>query len=762
MRLLGLAFVLLGFACSSDSPGGSVALVPSAVVILDLEHHASTGVFDQREIVSVVGVARDGNRVAVLVSRRVTPLITFHPPPFGCSDCTGGGSSAGGESKVRLFVSEDLGATWAEAPKLEPSSSRAFRTDPTGIALFDGKATLMSVGAVSGSVQNYGVGVLSDLDTDKPPGDPGRWAIRANAAIDDIPINLPLQPAGRYVTSYLYRGPSQQYEGSRYDMVTGTLEHAFGPRVPDFQDPGPVTLGSRSADGETFGGVLWARRHTELCWQRLTFGVGAEYPGCVDMSKLPSGMHPGLSAPERTARTSAGLVALGTYQGKGYAMFLRAPFTAANVVPLGDGEPMEDTGDQPRWGRLVRLGIRDLEGRIDPVRGDQRYVDVAASGPSSQVHLRLHPCVAADGCGSEVELQASLALDGGEVLNVYVVNRAPNPVAGQEFSIIALRETPKRTPVTDTMPPSPDGTLAYEPDATPASPLERACALLTMCAGRHGWPGAPIDVDAGLRVCPPELTGLPRGSPVYQALVAATSCADVLAALPTVAVVGSPCAPADARSCRGEVFVAECHDPDGGGLRVKSAVDCAVHGTPCRPDPGGSTAGCMPAGSALECSGGSQVCDGDLQVACVATSPTSNVVAVVHDCAAEGLSCASASGANCVEASCSGAPRCEGDVARWCAGPDAPSAMMDCARHAQVCGEQEDGVLCVADVPMHECPFGGGARCVGGRFLAWCYGNDDLHFADCTALGGTGCVEGACGSASCNLGIECRSCASCF
>ncbi|MCC6623152.1 MAG: hypothetical protein IT385_17975 [Deltaproteobacteria bacterium] len=760
MRSLALALSLVACTCSSDSTGGSVELVSSAVVILDLPRHASTGVFDQREIVSVVGVARDGDRVAVLLSRRTTPLVTFHPPPFGCSDCTGSGGSAGGGTTFRLFVSEDLGATWSEAPPPSPSNSRAFRTDPIGVALFEGKATLMSVGAISGSVQSYGIGVLSDLDTDGPLGAPGRWAIRPNAAIDDVPLRLPFQPAGRFVTSYVYT-VNGQFEGSRYDLVTGALEQVTGPSVPFTADPGPVTMGSGSADGTTFGGVTWAHRRTALCWQRLTFGVGSDYPGCVDISKLPAGMHPGLGTPERTARTSAGLVALGTYAGKGYAMLLREPFAADNVVPLGDGEPMEDTGAQPRWGGLVRLGIRDLAGRIDPVRGDQRYVDVAASGLAATVRLRLHPCIDADQCGSGVELQASLALDRGEVLSFYIVNRASDPIAGQEHAFIALRETPVRTPVSDSMPATPDGTLAYEPDAAPASPIERACIRLAMCRARHGWTGPPIDGDRGLRVCPTELSGLPRESPVFQALLAATTCDEVRAALPTVAIVGSPCSPQERRACRGNVFIAECHDPDGAGSRVESAVDCDLHGTICRSDPGGETAGCMLPGIELACSGVSQACEGDVQVTCVTTSPTSNMVAVLHDCAAEGLSCSSSAGAACVEPSCTGEPRCEGDTARWCAGHDAPSAMMDCDRHAQVCSDDEQ-VLCVAANPIHECPFGGGARCVGGRFLAWCHGADDLHYADCQALGGSGCVVGECGADTCVDGRSCPSCATCF
>jgi hypothetical protein len=263
-----------------------------------------------------------------------------------------------------------------------------------------------------------------------------------------------------------------------------------------------------------------------------------------------------------------------------------------------------------------------------------------------------------------------------------------------------------------------------------------------MCRTRDGWT-SPADTGRGVRVCPPELTTLPPESAKYQALVSAQTCDQILAAWPLANAVGSACP--DDYSCRGDLYVADCASGT-----VNTAVDCGIHGTTCQPDVGSNGGGCVEAGVAVPppCGSGAAGCNGEFLASCQSPSPTANIMGLVRDCAADGLECASG---GCVPASCPvAASGCDGEVAQICNGAGEPAVATDCAAQGQVCTDDAMGPRCVTEIPTTECSesthlspwVGTGAHCVDARFLAYCYGSDDLRFVDCRAIGGTGCNDG--------------------
>ena len=119
-RLLLLVLTVAAVSACSNRTPDDVALAPGAVVVATFPVNKSPTVLSSsHESMRVTSVARDGDRVVVLLTATFSSIAVWSSNPDGTYDP----SSAGGGSDAHLFVSEDLGATWSERPIPPPNNS---------------------------------------------------------------------------------------------------------------------------------------------------------------------------------------------------------------------------------------------------------------------------------------------------------------------------------------------------------------------------------------------------------------------------------------------------------------------------------------------------------------------------------------------------------------------------------------------------------------------------------------------------------------
>ncbi|MBI5544395.1 MAG: hypothetical protein HY901_10925 [Deltaproteobacteria bacterium] len=635
-------------------------------------------------------------------------LVAWRGSSITVHDATRVGNRIGfiagsGGSHERLFVSEDLGATW---------SRRDFDAELAYALVLTKSDAFVLARRRQGSSSLPGTRVLK-VGADGKVTEVG--LLKAEASW--------FGPAGAAGFEVQRDGAAQSWVYSRFDAASGTIQEQSAPLAAGEEDCLPEF---QSADGEQFAAACYSL--AQRC--RLTVRPATSLAVSRDCLSYQDWPIP-FRATQRDAVADGQVLRVWEDQGHLFARSL----TGGAVGPLG---PVLDlgvgTGDlamsEPvgKWGGLIKL----IDGSSPPRR---RLVDLRQGQPHD-VALPRSPCLDDDACPDLVtsnfrvdqRLLRVLPLGEGRYLTVYQLvplqERQTPPPLGETLHLLAriAQDGEGTVSVLDeaTVFSGPPNLLSDVPAQTE---LESTCAralscfsgITTMEACLKYWlqvrsgPSSPQDLALqrflstpsgcdGFQTSFPALTAA-RGESCAPQCVAghalfACAPADLHEVLDCEALGTTCLAGAGKAACATQLDL-PCEQCDASGRALQcrfgaliAAIDCGSRGETCVPPGDGQyTAFCSP-GSCPSSTEGAWACMGSVRVSCMYASPSKPILSS-EDCGRLSMDCST----------------------RWSAEPG-------CSAPTRTCRLEK-------------------AECLG-QYLRYC-AMDEQRFVDCAAIGFSTC-----------------------
>jgi len=640
----------------------------------------------REERLSISDAMRDGNRVGFV-------LLTNH-------------------GNARLFLSDDLGATWRNEEIHTPYDTQIYNRFSTayGLHLGNGKVWLA---APSKNGEVYVTRVF-----------PYPYAASNTTLMLDssrfYAEGTSLIQVYRFVmTPYVTLG------WQRYDLTTMT---ALGGRSISGNSL-PYSLGDdwKTTDRVRFSSYSANWAFTGQSQQACLITVNASneadpVPSCVSRLAWPEP----LSLSGGTVfewPTPRGLMQVWDYDGVIWASAIH-PGNPPSIEPplyVGSGRLVEDGAEQGR-GRFGDLILLAPGNDSSDAWGLNRLRRIPESGPVVEVRLPKTPCDEGAYCGYPLgtgygQIARAIPLPAGEWLVFYILDQADQ---GNHYVLVVdrVREETVSVPYDGPRPVIP----ALPRAELPTTELARQCIRAVSCAADQY-----TTVNGCMTYWMEVRTADPSQDALYQQFLATGPGCDGFRTTYPLAFPN---------------YMAGCHGTVG-VTGATFSVDCRTYGTPCRTSPW-NRGGCsdLPI-EELECGR----CDSrGRAVDCRAFGD--DVVTYVHDCAAFGLECVdraeqvhpSTRLPRCSHGRCPMGylTACEDGLAMRCS-EQMIESMQDCTRA---------GLACVEDVGCdfgnwEECPLAREGPACYGDLLAYCLGNK-THYVDCKELGLSKCEQKRC------------------